>query len=99
MTNTNIDKIRTVYSIMEKHGITADFYTALNFAEEVSRLVADLSLEDQVRNNPTIMQAIRDTKKIVAIKELRAISGASLLDSKNAVEAVERELGLGRPAW
>lgn len=89
MTNSHIDKIRTVYGIMEKHGIHPDFYAALNFADEIANMVADLSLEDHVRTNPAIQQALKDSKKIHAIKELRAVTSCSLLEAKNAVEAVE----------
>lgn len=42
--------------------------------------------------NTTVDELIRDCKKIQAIKEVRRISGLSLKESKDAVEARERQL-------
>lgn len=87
--NTHLDKIRTVYSIMEKHGIQPEFYTALNFADEIAHMVADLSLEDHARTNEAVRTYAESGRKINAIKELRsAVPGTGLKEAKEAVEAV-----------
>lgn len=43
---------------------------------------------------PEVIALLRRRDKIGAIKAHRARFGTSLLDAKNAVEALERELGL-----
>ncbi|SEG99643.1 hypothetical protein SAMN05444920_113239 [Nonomuraea solani] len=42
---------------------------------------------------PQFYQELRNGKTIMAIKIYRKATGASLLEAKNAVEAMERQLG------
>lgn len=89
MNNSHLDKIRAVYRIMEDHNVSLEFYAALNFADAIAALIPDLTLDQHARTNEAVRTAAQSGKKILAIKELRAlVPGTSLKESKDAVEAV-----------
>ena len=85
---TDITNLREIYRLMDKYDVDLPFYDALNFATDVLASTNNLSLEDQVRMSPAVMTEINAGKKIHAIKELRLLTNCSLLEAKNAVEAV-----------
>jgi hypothetical protein len=101
---TDLANIRTVYTIMERHGIQAEFYTALNFATEVVTSISGTRPEWQKFNpailadiaaaTPAVREAILADKKILAIKELRQLTTGGLRECKEAVEAVADQVRL-----
>lgn len=68
-------------------------YDALMLADRIADLPpldtpAPLTVEQHARLSPIVCENLRQSKKIQAIKELRAITNCSLVEAKNAVEGI-----------
>lgn len=90
---------RNLAAAVERAGVSLDVYALLNitdhlitagvnFAEHApAPTVTDHDrLVQMVLVVPEVMQNLRDSRKIVAIKEVRRLSGCSLKAAKDAVE-------------
>lgn len=97
---------RKIAAAADSLGLDLDVYAVLNLTNELLSLgvlpetpatvygswTAE-ELDAAYRNDAEAAQSMREGKRISAIKRVRQLSGASLLDAKNASEtALNREL-------
>nr|BFE69216.1 hypothetical protein GCM10020092_025170 [Actinoplanes digitatis] len=57
-------------------------------------MVAHLGITVQERELPEVLRLIREDKRIEAVRAYRNETGSSLLEAKNAVDAIAARLGL-----
>lgn len=97
---TNIADLRSVFRILDQHGIKMDYYAALNLADDLVRSLVTFHTDPQpalryiAANDRMIRSHFEAGKKIQAIKEMRSIASCGLKEAKDAVESV-----YGTGAW
>ncbi|GID95235.1 hypothetical protein Adi01nite_46470 [Amorphoplanes digitatis] len=61
---------------------------------KLDAVVAHLGITVQERELPEVLRLIREDKRIEAVRAYRNETGSSLLEAKNAVDAIAARLGL-----